>query len=202
MVASRIDNETVPDLETILSSARNQGLSGQGELFSAPDLAKLGNSLLKNVRFEAGNWNSAEQVLEALENGQLVLIAYDKDGNNEPCLKDGAKAHWCVVNGYIVPGEGGGRTLNVELGGSAVTLEASFEEMDSKRSISTDTEWLYLLCYHGKSLHQAIWPFKDLWDSNSNLFQVGPDVLGQPDKYVFPKDGRLDELRQMIVIAK
>ena len=32
---------------------------------------------------------------------ELVMTRYDRDGNNEPCLKNGHKAHWAVFTGGL-----------------------------------------------------------------------------------------------------
>jgi hypothetical protein len=209
MVAGR-KKVPIPSLDTILDSARERGYSISGELFSASNLAELGRLHVSQMEFETVPWDSADSIITALEKGHLVLVAYDKDGNNEPCLKGGTKAHWCLVNGYAYPDEGSGgddghlRAIQGEFGGSEVTIEARFSELDSEQSTAPalDANELFLLCYHGKSPHQAVWPYEDLRKSNANLDSVGPEVLSSPEKYAVPDKGRLDGLRQNIVIAK
>ncbi|KAJ3069337.1 hypothetical protein HDU98_007624 [Podochytrium sp. JEL0797] len=86
------------NLNALLSLSIHLNMSSKGELFSADWIAQL-------ARVQFGltamviEWNGEYPVVECLQKGGLCLVAYDKEGNHEPGLKKGGKAHWALING-------------------------------------------------------------------------------------------------------
>ena len=63
-------------------------------------MAELAESLLQCTVhvIEAGARKDA--ILSAIgTSSSAVLLPYDRDHNNEPCMRGGAKAHWAVLIG-------------------------------------------------------------------------------------------------------
>ncbi|TPX71319.1 hypothetical protein CcCBS67573_g06227 [Chytriomyces confervae] len=135
-------SETAPQL---LKVAQSLQYTWKGEMFSAEWLATIARH--QGISATVVEWRNSTQVAQHLLEGGLCLVAYDKDGNHEPCLKRGSKAHWALIHGFVaiqdsgVPG--------------------------------------YLLCKHGKSLHQAVWSYNALFESCWNMERVNETVLSQ-----------------------
>ncbi|KAI9348190.1 hypothetical protein BDR26DRAFT_915951 [Obelidium mucronatum] len=161
-------------LETLLSTAQSLRYTWKGEIFSAEWLAELARRQY-SLHASVVEWkpskpigtNQQEQDLikECLSKGGLCLVAYDKDGNNEPCLKGGSKAHWAVINGFAYRGK------------------ATIGDGDDSSSKRPE----FLLCFHGKSLHQAVWSYESLQTSCWNLARVNDVVLGMSVSNFFRK---------------
>lgn len=202
-LSGAVSDASVPPLDDLLASARRLSISESGELFDATHLLELGRLHAPHVEWTAIEWTNADQCTSVLDQGGVVLVAYDKDGNNEPCLKNGSKAHWAVVNGYAHPGKGAEDAIirRFETTSSPALITAAFEELPSRNLASTPPSNLYLLCYHGKSLHQAVWAYEDLFRSNANLYQVADDIM-RSDKHIVPGQGQLDGLRGWIIVAQ
>ncbi|KAJ3416860.1 hypothetical protein HDV05_008445 [Chytridiales sp. JEL 0842] len=84
----------------LLSLSRLHSFTLLGEMFNAVNLSDLAKLAYKNnLSSTVEDWTSHTQITSHLEKGGFVLVAYDKDGNHEPCMKGGEKAHWAVING-------------------------------------------------------------------------------------------------------
>eukprot|EP00741_Cyanophora_paradoxa_P008942 tig00000142_g8655.t1 len=88
----------------LVERARALGFSNEGEMFSAAELAALGAAVYGpelEVRC-ASEW-SPSLVCRELLAGRTVLVPYDADYNNEPAVFGGARAHWCLLAGLLLP---------------------------------------------------------------------------------------------------
>lgn len=98
----------------LLPAAVAAGLTADGEVFDIAGLCSLVGSEagLPTALLGAGCEGaalagdgplSAATIVQALENGSVLLIAYDGDSSRawSPCSAGGAKAHWAVVCGYL-----------------------------------------------------------------------------------------------------
>lgn len=54
-----------------------------------------------NVQIESNLKEKKLNVIKHLTKGWPILISYDADGNHQPCLKKGHKAHWAALLGYF-----------------------------------------------------------------------------------------------------
>ncbi|KAJ3254693.1 hypothetical protein HDU77_003955 [Chytriomyces hyalinus] len=129
----------------LLKVAQSLQYTWKGEMFSAEWLATVARH--QGLSATAVEWRNGTQVSQHLLMGGLCLVAYDKDGNHEPCLKRGSKAHWALIHGFVA------------------IQDSGVPE--------------YLLCKHGKSLHQAVWSYNALFESCWNMERVNEDVLSQ-----------------------
>jgi hypothetical protein len=98
----------------LLPAAVAAGLTADGEVFDIAGLrglvgseAGLPAALLgagcEGVAPAGGGPLSAATIIQGLEYGSVLLIAYDADSSRawSPCCAGGAKAHWAVICGYL-----------------------------------------------------------------------------------------------------
>ncbi|CAJ0956766.1 unnamed protein product, partial [Mesorhabditis belari] len=96
--------------------------------------------------------------------------------------RNGEAAYWCLVIGYVY--------FDDELN----------EDVHQKESFSPeDLDQFYVLTLHGKSRQIGVWEYKNLHNSNAQLYEIGANR--SREDYVIPPTG-LDELRGKAVIVK
>ncbi|XP_075983269.1 actin maturation protease [Anticarsia gemmatalis] len=161
-----VNGEATPD--ELLSIAKLQGFTSNGEMFSCKQMAKLAEKAhslaeIDNVRclLKQGGLFSTDTV-ERLLNGAILLVPYDADCNHSPCLRNGHTAHWALVCGIII-------------------VENTGIELDPKN--------IYVLCKHGKSKYLALWNLSDLAKSNNNLWEFSPKKGADGLVYILPIGG-------------
>ncbi|ESN96636.1 hypothetical protein HELRODRAFT_68419 [Helobdella robusta] len=89
------------EIENIIQLAKSLGFTKQGEMFSIKNLLKLAQYINQNIegRITESTTDVREKkklILQALFNHHPILVPYDRDFNNEPCMKNGVKAHWAL----------------------------------------------------------------------------------------------------------
>ena len=90
------------ELNSLLIMARSRGFSNEGEMYSAENLALLAEEfyglecLVRSDGFEDYYF-----VISELLKGSAVLVPYDADKNNKPCLENGHRAHWALLTGQL-----------------------------------------------------------------------------------------------------
>ncbi|XP_013193695.2 actin maturation protease [Amyelois transitella] len=155
--------------EELLSIAKMEGYSNNGEMFSCENMIKLTEKVfnlteINNVKYELRRGGLfSKETIEKLLDGAVLLVPYDADFNHSPCLKKGHTAHWALVCGVIIindPGE-------------------AYE----------DPENVYVLCKHGKSRYLAAWKLAALDASNKNLMEFSPKRGGEEWIYILPEGG-------------
>ena len=117
----------VRPVQELLEDAVGRGFTFQGEMFSATHLAALARDSC-NLCACVVEGASTRDVCEMLahgrspsvvpsraprrrrrgrdarrDDGSLVLVPYDADKDNSPCLLGGTRAHWALVRGLAVP---------------------------------------------------------------------------------------------------
>ncbi|XP_065206593.1 actin maturation protease [Planococcus citri] len=103
MIASYAGIDVSPD--DLVSKAKEENISNYGEMFSACNMANFAQNLFSS-HFEVTLFTNSikglsYQFRDYFDNDNLILIPYDCDFNHEPCLKNGAAAHWAVLCGYV-----------------------------------------------------------------------------------------------------
>ena len=91
-----------PDKEIfdLLQLAKDSGFTYHGEMFSARDMSVLAKMYYQmNYKVVTSGLEDYTGLIHHILQGYPVLVPYDADRNNEPCLKNGHKAHWAVVTG-------------------------------------------------------------------------------------------------------
>ncbi|KAJ3301217.1 hypothetical protein HDU76_005805 [Blyttiomyces sp. JEL0837] len=183
----------------LLALAQKNGFTWKGEMFSAQHLADIATQAY-GLKAEVATWDSHEQILRHLDQGGLCLVAYDKDGNNEPCLKNGHKAHWTLINGYAIANSNPNHAGSFTYEATQINVRdtSTGENVASTPNVikTVTAENILLLCVHGKTVRQCVWMYDRLFESTHNLQRVQPSVYEnrQTDNnegYVVPKDGDL-----------
>lgn len=92
-------------VEKLLNEAQENGFTKNGEMFSADFMFELLDRNLNeddnlHVNLYDGILNN-DDIKKKIENGSVLLVPYDADVNNSPCLKNGHKAHWAIILGYL-----------------------------------------------------------------------------------------------------
>lgn len=101
-------------IDKLYSKAKALGFTKNGEMFSVKNMAQLAHIMLNpyyKIELISGGLETHYQLItESLCKGNLLLVPYDADKNNEPCCKKGHAAHWAVLCGLVEHHNG---TINV-----------------------------------------------------------------------------------------
>lgn len=172
------------EIAELLQLSKESCFTYWGEMFSAKDMVSLAR-MYYGMNYQVGSSGLEDymKVVNHIVQGYPVLVPYDADRNNEPCLKRGHKAHWVVVTGCLIGLE--------DTETKTQTCIDSYEEIpvypllkDGKSSLpsSFGSKDLFLIVRHGKSRHCSLWPWVDLYKSNNNLFEFDPVELQNIEK--------------------
>lgn len=209
--------------ENILSYAKQEGLTKQGEMFSAHTMNKIVTDHLhwqaKVLDIASEEWSLEEMLIDILLGQTAVLVPYDADRNHSPCLAGGHRAHWCLLVGVCVvldcigslqpttleilkhchpsPSYSAHYTIRPE--DFAHHLKACFKQHPIKRFL--DDNLIYIFARQGKSVHLGLWSLRDLIESNGNLQEVDPR-RSNPLEYVIPDGGLSKGLKNKILLVK
>lgn len=99
-----------PTTDDLLKNAVKLKFSNSGEMFSAQWLldtlkSSISLSSLKQEKTRAYLFDGeldSEFIKDKLRNHSLILVPYDADRNHSPSNKNGHKAHWCLICGYLI----------------------------------------------------------------------------------------------------
>lgn len=194
----------------ILDMARSKGVTKHGEMFSAMALAELANdifSMTKGTQDMTAVMESSDILNSPFElmnffignEKNLLLVPYDSDFNQQPCQKQGLRAHWAVLLGFVLTfpvdekfprGEG-------ELIGENISIlkneSANIEFLTKGGSFE-----LKVMARQGKSLRLFLFDPNTLHKSNYNLKTWEPS--GDDERhFVFPEGGISEGLRAKLV---
>ena len=91
------------NVEEVFKKAKQRGFTCQGEMFSCENMGKLWSELTNCAYYIVENVrNQKDLLVQVLFAGNPVLVPYDRDHNNEPCLQNGLRAHWTLLTGKII----------------------------------------------------------------------------------------------------
>ncbi|XP_044264913.1 UPF0692 protein CG33108 [Tribolium madens] len=95
-------NPSTASVQSLLETAKNEGFTNNGEMFSVQNMATLARLSLKStsVQVYSGLLNTKE-IKEFLLNGAHLLVPYDTDKDNSPGLLNGSRAHWAIICGAV-----------------------------------------------------------------------------------------------------
>ncbi|KAI1302379.1 UPF0692 protein C19orf54 -like protein [Halotydeus destructor] len=170
-MASQLFGEEVPT-EILFEHAKKLGFTRNGEMFSVYHMKALLESLLQvDAQVVESTSVDSSQLIGHLHNGWPILVPYDADGNHEPCLKRGHKAHWAVAVGCCALSS---ESHDFE---QVVKVESALELVQREHQF-------YVFAKQGKSRYLKAWNFEQLWKSNQNLEEPDPKLDKQT--YVIP----------------
>lgn len=134
--------------------------------------------------------NSYDDLESTLTSSKFLLVAYDCDFNFEPCFKQGVKAHWAIVTGYIMP------TTSISI---QTTRLVNVKDVEEKLK-AVDLNRAYAICRQGKSKSYGVWSFKKLIDSNKQLKFID-EKRADDEFYVKPENGDLESTLASKILA-
>ncbi|ORX49246.1 hypothetical protein BCR36DRAFT_328277, partial [Piromyces finnis] len=129
-----------------------------------------------------------QTIIRNLLKDNLCLIPYDKDGNNEPCFKQGHKAHWCIINGFIIV-----EPLKLEQSCESnkvskfniVWKDTKEVSNNSNLKLENRLNNLYYICTHSGSSYPGLFKADQLLQSNSQLTEVAPAVIKETKETIY-----------------
>lgn len=91
------------EIAELLQLSIDSGFTYRGEMFSARDMGFLAKKYYDiNYKVFGSGLKDYASLVNHLVQGYPVVVPYDSDRNNEPCLKKGHKAHWAVITGEYI----------------------------------------------------------------------------------------------------
>jgi hypothetical protein len=120
------------------------------------------------------------ELLVHLAKGLPVLIPYDSDGNHEPTLKSGKRAHWAILLGFCIAIDRNDLSNN-ELACNIDQHNPQLIHLTPKQSLpkflldiilNKSYKQIFIYAKQGKSKHLLLWSFEKLCESNANLVET------------------------------
>lgn len=126
----------------------------------------------------ASTWTCLETnrdlIIERLLNGAAILIPYDSNnGDQKPVLLGGKAAHWCICTGFAFGfklSDSNGLAIPVDLTTNPVDLDITEIHTSALPELLNSSTSLRLFCKQGNSNFLQAFNFRDLVQSNKNLF--------------------------------
>jgi hypothetical protein len=176
------DAELTDSAIDLLDAAKQRSFTFQGEMFSAFELNSLAtetlacfgaSSQVKDFGLFADDVERLDCIRDMFLNNHLLLVAYDADKDNTPCSLHGARAHWAVVKGIVLPTR---TARQCENGDTLPLLQSISRDALSNLRFSTaagddaiDVSRVMLVCQHAKSKRAALWYASVLFASSAQV---------------------------------
>jgi len=174
---------TEPELFSVAevqSRAVELEFTRQGEMFSADNMAKLGQEFGVNTRVESvRKLSDTSWLSDMLGCGNLIMVPYDCGPGHGPCLAGGKKAHWCLVTGLIVQS-----TDSQDIDESIRIMPGFY---GTRRVISGGGGLVKVIARQSKSLVLGCWNVDELVSSCENLTTLGDKR--DDENYQIPEGG-------------
>jgi hypothetical protein len=184
--ARNVDSDSASMLELALRA----GLTTQGELLDAAHMAAVASAYL-GAQTQVVDSFSVRDVVGALLRRSAVCVAYDASPNHEPANLAGEHAHWALLRGFALRVCSSSPTSLVRQDALAQDAQRSdvfhllaerLTRSDCEALEAADPGSLFVFAQHGKSKHEAAWPYAALRESCANLRSISPV------RYVEPHD--------------
>ena len=107
MAGQHLDPENDWEVSDIQEKATALNYTKHGEMFSANNMAKLAKKVFdcqaEKVKGSHEILTKLPKLLDLLINERkLILVPYDSDADQWPCLRKGHKAHWGLIFGLAL----------------------------------------------------------------------------------------------------
>ncbi|KAG8448781.1 hypothetical protein GDO86_015736 [Hymenochirus boettgeri] len=186
-MAGRLLNMTQEvTLGAIVETAVSRRYTAQGEMFSAANMASLGEEVFgcRSELLTGGmDGENRDRILHHLTTGLPLLVPYDDDFNHEPCQREGHSAHWAVISGVLFGTEGGSFNPDPDIPGLCYPNSNSFVLEDH------EIQEIYLVAKQGKSLRYKLWEYGAVSRSNGQLIYFDPKRENDGRVYILPDGG-------------
>lgn len=221
-------------IESIFDEAKRVGVTSNGEIFSVSWLANLASILYSSCKstvidiLEFSNRSRSRFIVETLLGRKCLLVPYDTDKNNEPCLNRGHTAHWALIVGFMIVDYRSSSSSPLIGFSKSSDFDCSCLQLDNRDSpdqlywfnsasdhfcgshqsalcnffSNSSDERIYVFALHGKSKHIAVWSLDQLLASNENLREIGEKRLNDGLEYRIPDEGVEDGLRGKMLVLE
>lgn len=194
-MASQLLYDKIAQPDTLLTRAKEQCYSKQGEMFSAANLLDLATSELK---CKGSLLNSREievvDILSAITEKKALLVPYDADKDHSPCLARGHKAHWCTLVGFALIAKSQSHSKAIHI---CLKPADAHHILHKEWTTGVDRSEIYLFARQGKSRHLKLWSYDSLMESNANLVEVSEHR--NSSSYVIPHHGISHSLCALLI---
>lgn len=213
MAGQFLDPDNEIDVNGIQEKAVQLQFTRHGEMFSAKNMATLAeNTFLcdaEKVKADAilTNLESLLDILCIQE--RLMLVPYDSDADQWPCMKQGTKAHWGLIFGLalMMPAKNKALKAAEYLDGYTSHLKPPLSSAAKKAILDDASEIRFLLMLRqSKSKRIFLFNPKMLAESNNNLTGYSNNhrhyELFRHEGFVMPKGGVKAGLKGQLVLLK
>ena len=178
-----------------LRMAIELGVSTDGELFCAYNFSLVARKALDLHTVVCDDW-SVSIFLNEILSGFSIVVPYDRSLNDHrPGCFSGTKAHWCIVNGFILKEEkyeetmkGDFYLMNLPNGRSIASMVTQTEEYRSQVEEELKNgklnENVMLVCIHSMSKSPFICSYRQLLESNQQLMTSKSKFFLAPEDLV------------------
>lgn len=101
---SMLFNGKIP-VADLAHDALKKGFTKNGEMFSANFMFEIFvKNLNEDDKLKVSMYDgilNTDAIKKKIKIGSIMLVPYDADVNHSPCLKNGHKAHWAIIVGYL-----------------------------------------------------------------------------------------------------
>ncbi|XP_071962039.1 actin maturation protease-like [Antedon mediterranea] len=195
-----------PDI--VFDTAKLHKFTTYGEIFSVKTMCKLASILMDCEAIQLPDGlDDFETVFKHLDDGCPILVPYDKDESTAPCCRNGNKAHWAVVLGYLLPNVPPSLVSTLNQDKCFPNLYHKPKNVDLSSELTSHIQHnrssVYVYAKQGKSKHLGVWSYQDLILSNNNLMEWQADKNEVNEKDMVLPDGGIKEgLSGQIVLLK
>lgn len=107
MAGQYLDPDNDIEVQDIQDKAIELHYTKHGEMFSANNMAKLAGQVYNcQAQRIKGSWEVLTKLPKTLDlicvQEKLILVPYDSDADQWPCMRKGEKAHWGVIFGVAL----------------------------------------------------------------------------------------------------
>nr|XP_006815505.1 PREDICTED: UPF0692 protein C19orf54 homolog [Saccoglossus kowalevskii] len=204
MAANLLNGNNGTDLDVVFRHAQSLGYTCKGEMFSATTMGMLCNEAHQiDCTVKKNGLRDKTMILNHLSAGLPMLVPYDADFNHEPCCKQGQKAHWAVITGFLL-----GTADPISVGNHHCQqdeiIESLFHLPPKAVLLPSDVKCrqCYLFAKHGKSTHLQTWRYDAMENSNKQLTSLDPKIAKEIDNYLIPEGGIKAGLCNQIILLE
>ena len=177
-----------------LRTAIDLCVSTDGELFCAYNFSLVAAKALNLHTVVSDDW-SVETFMNELLSGFPIAVPYDRSlSDHRPGCFSGTKAHWCIVNGFILKegvyeeANGDNYLMNLPNGQSLVSMVTQLEGYPSKVKEELKNgkinEDVLLVCTHSMSKSPFISSYQELFQSNQQLMSSKSKFFLAPEDLI------------------
>jgi len=213
MAGQHLDPDCTSEVEDIQGSAIEKHYTKHGEMFSAKNMANLAKQIYncdaEKIKGSYGTLTSMEKLLNMIaKDEKMIMVPYDSDSTQWPCMRKGHKAHWGVIFGIalIMPSKNKVVVDKAQyLDGFVSYLKPPLSQESIDLILKDRPEIKYLLMVRqSKSKRIFLFNSRQLAESNNNLVGYSDShrhhQLFLNEGFIMPPGGIRSGLKGQLVI--